>query len=65
MDADTALTHITRELNEKVIQLQEALADGRVDTFEEYKKVCGEVKGLLTAREYVMDLKRRLERSNE
>ena len=58
MDADTALTHITRELNEKVIQLQEALADGRVDTFEEYKKVCGEVKGLLTAREYVMDLKR-------
>lgn len=65
MDADTALTHITRELNEKVIQLQEALADGRVDTFEEYKKVCGEVKGLLTAREYVMDLKRRLERSDE
>jgi len=65
MDADTALTHITRELNEKVIQLQEALADGRVDTFEEYKKVCGEVKGLLTAREYVTDLKRRLERSDE
>jgi hypothetical protein len=65
MNADTALDHLTRQLNEKVIQLQEALADGRVDTFEEYRKVCGEVKGLLTALSYVTDLKRKLEHSDD
>lgn len=65
MDADTALNHITRQLDEKIVQLQEALADGRVETFEEYKKVCGVVNGLLTARNYVTDLKRNLEISDE
>ena len=39
MDANTALSHITRELDEKILSLQEALADGRVETFEEYRKV--------------------------
>jgi hypothetical protein len=65
MDADTALNHLARQLDEKVLQLQEALADGRIDTFEEYRRVCGEVKGLLTARNYALDLKQKLEISDE
>ena len=65
MDADTALNHLSRQLDEKIVQLQEALADGRVDSFEEYRRVCGEVKGLLTARNYTLDLKQRLEKSDE
>jgi hypothetical protein len=65
MDADTALNHVARQLDEKILQLQEALADGRVDSFEDYKKICGEVKGLLTARNYALDLKRKLETSDE
>lgn len=65
MDADTALKHLTRQLDEKVLQLQETLADGIVNSFEEYRKVCGEVKGLLTARSYITDLKRNLEHSDD
>ena len=53
------------QLDEKALQLQEALAAGRVETFEEYKKVCGEIRGLLTARGYALDLKQTMEKSDE
>ena len=60
-----ALTAITVELDEKVIQLSDHLAAGRAQTFEEYKQLCGEIKGLLFARQYVKDLKRNLENSDD
>jgi hypothetical protein len=56
---------LIQQLDEKVLQLQEAVAAGRVETFEEYKKVCGEIRGLLTARGYVLDLKQNMENSDE
>ena len=56
---------LIQQLDEKVLQLQEALAAGRVETFEEYKKVCGEIRGLLTARGYALDLKQTMEKSDE
>jgi hypothetical protein len=56
---------LIQQLDEKVLQLQEAVSAGRVETFEEYKKVCGEIRGLLTARGYVLDLKQNMENSDE
>jgi hypothetical protein len=56
---------LIQQLDEKALQLQEAVAAGRVETFEEYKKVCGEIRGLLTARGYVLDLKQNMENSDE
>jgi hypothetical protein len=56
---------LIQQLDEKVLQLQEALAAGRVETFEEYKKVCGEIRGLLVARGYALDLKQNMENSDE
>ena len=53
------------EIDEKVEQLQEFLAQGRAESYEEYKKVCGEIKGLLTARSSALDLKHRMENSDE
>lgn len=53
------------EIDEKVQQLQEFLAQGRAESYEEYKKVCGEIKGLLTARGSALDLKHRMENSDE
>jgi len=47
MDASDVLV---QQLNEKVQQLQEAVGAGRAETFEEYKKTCGEIRGLLIAR---------------
>ena len=56
---------LIQQLDEKALQLQEALAAGRVETFEEYKKVCGEIRGLLIARGYALDLKQNMEKSDE
>ena len=41
---------LVEQLDDKVQQLQEAVSSGRAETFEEYKRICGEIKGLLTAR---------------
>jgi hypothetical protein len=65
MEADKAFDILKRQIDDKVLQLQEALADGRVETYEEYKKVCGEVRGLLTARNYITDLNKVMENSDE
>jgi len=53
------------EIDEKVQQLQEFLAQGRAESYEEYKRMCGEIKGLLTARGGALDLKNRMENSDE
>jgi hypothetical protein len=60
-----ALEVLVQQLDEKAMQLQEALAAGRVETYDEYKKVCGEIRGLLTARGYALDLKQLMEKSDD
>jgi hypothetical protein len=60
-----ALEVLVQQLDEKAMQLQEALAAGRVETYDEYKKVCGEIRGLLTARGYALDLKQLVEKSDD
>jgi hypothetical protein len=65
MQIDKVMNVLVGKIDDKVLQLQEALSDGRVDTLEEYKKVCGEVRGLLTARNYIIDLNKTMENSNE
>ena len=54
------LEHLTGKVDDKILQLQEAIADGNAVDFAEYKKMCGEIKGLLTARSYIKDLQERL-----
>ena len=51
---------ITNKVDDKILQLQEAIGDGNAADFSEYKKMCGEIKGLLTARSYIKDLQERL-----
>jgi len=65
MDASQALAHVTRLLDERILQLQESLADDNCRTIEDYKKVCGEVKGLFAARNYITDLNKTMENSDE
>lgn len=63
--AQSAFEILVEQLDEKVQQLQEHVGTGRAETFEEYKRTCGEIKGLLTARGYVLDLQQRMEQSDE
>lgn len=56
---------LVEQFNEKIQQLQEGVANGNATSYEEYKKTCGEIRGLLTARQYVLDLKKRMENSDD
>ena len=61
----TGLEVLLKQIDEKVLQLRDSITNGNIEKFEDYKKRCGEVRGLLTAREYTLDLKDRLENSDE
>ena len=61
----TELELLIKQLDEKTSQLKEAVILGNYDKFEDYKRSCGEIRGLLIARGYVLDLKDKLEKSDE
>jgi hypothetical protein len=61
----TELDVLVQQLNEKIEQVKEAVASGNFDKFEDYKKTCGEIRGLLIARGYVLDLKDRMEKLDD
>jgi hypothetical protein len=63
--ATSAFEVLIDQLDEKVQQLQEFTATGRAASFEEYKGTCGEIRGLLIARGYILDLKQRMENSDD
>ena len=56
---------LIQQADEKIGQLKDYLAEGKADSFEDYKKLCGEIRGLLIMRGYVLDLKQRLEKSDD
>ena len=60
-----ALEVIVEQTDDKISQLKDYLADGKAESYEEYKRLCGEIKGLLTARGYALDLQQRLENMDE
>ena len=61
----TELEILIKQLDEKIAQLKEAVILGNYEKFEDYKRSCGEIRGLLIARGYVLDLKDKLEKSDE
>jgi hypothetical protein len=56
---------LIQQTDEKVAQLKDHLADGKASSFEEYKRLCGEIRGLLLARGYVIDLQQKMEYADE
>ena len=56
---------LIKQINEKIDQLQDFVSSGRPETYEEYKKMCGEIRGLTIARGYTIDLKQRMENADE
>ena len=60
-----ALEVIVEQTDDKILQLKDYLAEGKAESYEEYKRLCGEIKGLLTARGYALDLQQNLENMDE
>ena len=61
----TEMDVLIKQLDDKIAQLKEAVVVGNYEKFEDYKKSCGEIRGLLVARGYVLDLKDKMENSDE
>ena len=65
MNDYTLLAVVVREI-EKVRQEQVAfVAASRADTFDEYKKVCGVIRGLNLAENIINDLVQKMEKSDD
>jgi hypothetical protein len=60
----TGLDLLGKQLDEKTNQLKEAVVLGNLDHIQ-YQKLCGEIRGLLIAKGYVLDLKDKLENTDE
>ena len=60
----TGLELLVKHLDEKIEQLKESVVIGNLDHVQ-YQKLCGEIRGLLLAKGYVLDLKDKLENTDE
>jgi uncharacterized protein YaaR (DUF327 family) len=60
----TEMDILMGQIDEKADQLKSAVVVGNMDHIQ-YQKVCGEIRGLLTVKGYILDLKDKLERMND
>lgn len=61
---DKYLEVLVKQLDDKIQQIQEALGNASAKDFVEYRAMCGEIKGLLTARLNIKDLQQRAEEND-
>jgi hypothetical protein len=59
------LEFAAKQIDEKVKQLEDALGARAARSYDEYCGMCGEITGLLTARRYITDLTKNLEKLDE
>lgn len=62
---DNHLEFLLREYKDRMEMLSEALIRGNCPTIEEYRYICGQLRGLEAACGIITDLKKRLESSDE
>ena len=59
------LAHVQRELRKLADENIAFLAASRADSFDEYKKVCGVIRGLSLADSIINDLVQKMESSDD
>ena len=62
---DKTLEYLLKEYKERMAMLTEAVARGNCKDYEEYKYVCGQLRGLEAACAVIEDLTNRLEKSDD
>ena len=60
-----ATSVVTVKIDDKVKQLEEHLGSKGAKNYDEYCEMCGEIKGLLIARNFLTDLTKNMENSDE
>jgi hypothetical protein len=62
---DKNLEFLLSEYSGRMDYLTKALAQGNIPTIEEYRYICGQLRGLEAACAIIVDLKNRLENSDD
>jgi Cdc6-like AAA superfamily ATPase len=57
----SAFSVLSEKLEEQKIQLSEVLCAGNAKSYEHYKELCGQIRGLMTAQREITDLVRNLQ----
>lgn len=56
---------ILKELRERRAQLSEGLGNSSAKSFDEYRFICGEIRGLTAVESYILDLAKHMEYSDD
>lgn len=65
MDVHKVLQYLRTELDKQRAENAAFLAQGRAASFDEYRHVCGIIRGLTSADATIVDLVQRLEHSDD
>jgi hypothetical protein len=62
---DKTLEVLLKQYKDKRSQLADAVSSGAAKDYAEYRALCGEIRGLLIAESYLLDLAKNLENAND
>lgn len=62
---DKVIEVVLKELRSRRVQLSEAVAQGAAKSYDEYRYMCGEIRGLTNVEMYLLDLAKNLESFDE
>jgi hypothetical protein len=62
---DRTLEVLLEQYRNKRSQIADAVSSGAAKDYAEYRALCGEIRGLLTAEMYLTDLAKNLENSDD
>lgn len=65
MSGDGYINKTMKDLTERKNLIAEALTSGSARSFDEYKSMCGEIRGLAIAHELLNDLVRKMENDDD
>jgi hypothetical protein len=62
---DKTLEVLLKQYRDKRNQITDAISSAAVKDYAEYRALCGEIRGLLTAESYILDLAKNLENNDD
>jgi hypothetical protein len=62
---DKTLEVLLKQYRDKRNQIADAVSSGAAKDYAEYRALCGEIRGLLTAESYLLDLAKNLENADD
>ena len=62
MDYIKVVEYLLKKYRDRISSLEETLSSGRVAKYEQYQRVVGEISGLRSAEQEIIDLQKNMEK---